>query len=320
VTSALDLPISFSEDLAEEAVLRAIAGRSAERAFRRSRDPLYALPLEERDAAFARLHLEWFARLALDRPFQQALGEIPVLGEACARCLVSRALSRQDETVDLLVAAEEDEREGRSVLVRIRATALEDADRLLGWLRAELLKVADMLDPEFGYLPTLPTGGDPAHERLARERYRLIWDASVAGRLARRGLATEHGADEARNAFAAGFPMLGTGLDETFRRLYDGEMRHHAEWAALAVRPLGEQEMTPLVPGGRCPLCRFATYSPESDCETLPPAVVERIVADFPTWAPAAGLCRQCADLYRAHPLSLRAAAELPMTVPARSV
>jgi hypothetical protein len=319
VTLALDLPISFSADLAEEAVLRAIAGRADEPAFRRVRDPLYRLPPEDREPAFNRLHLEWFARLGLEQPFHQALGEIPALGEACVRCLVTRALSRQDETVDLLVASEEGGRAGRSVLVRVRATALEDAARLLAWLRTELLKVADMLDPEFGYLPTLPSGGDPAYERLARERYRAIWDASVAGRLERRGVAAADAIADARRAFAAAFPMLGEGAEETLRRILEGGLHAHAEWAALAAGSLAEHHTIMLAPGGRCPLCRFATFSPELSPEALPPSVVERIVADFPTWKPGAGLCRQCADLYRSQLLSSRAAAELPGAAATRS-
>lgn len=319
MTPTLDLPISFSADLAEEAVLRAITGHAEEHAFRRTRDPLYRLAPEDRDPAFTRLHLEWFARLALDQPFHQALGELAALGEACARCLVSRALSRQDETVDLLVAPEEEDRGGRSVLVRVRATALEDGPRLLGWLRAELLKVADMLDPDFGYQPTLPSGGDPAYERLARERYRVIWDASVTGRLVRRGVAAEDAIGDARRAFAAAFAMLGPAVDETFQRFLDGEIRRHAEWVALAAMPLGQRDAISLVPGGRCPLCRSPTYSPEPNPRSLPRAFVNRILSDFPSWSPAAGLCRQCADLYRAQPLSLRAAAEIPRTAAKRA-
>lgn len=318
MTRDSDFSISFSADLAEEAVLRAIAGHADEQALRRARDPLYRFPPEDREPAFTRLHREWFFRLGLDRPFRRALGELPALGEACARCLVSRALSRQDEIVDLLVAPEEAARSGRSVLVRVCTTTLEDAPRLLGWLRAELLKVADMLDPAFGYQPTLPGGGDPGHERLSRERYRVIWDASVTGRLVRRGVATDDAVADARRAFAAAFPMLGPAVDETFQGLVDGEIRTHAEWAAFAVAPRGEHEAGSLVPGGRCPLCHFSTYSPEPEPRSLPHTVVKRIISDFPSWNPAAGLCRQCADLYRAEILSLRAAAELPRAAASR--
>lgn len=308
------LPLSFSPDLVEEAVLRAIVGHPDEPDFRRARDPLYRLPAEEREEAFARIHETWFERLGLGEPLRWALGELPELAAGCARCVVGRAFSPADETVDLLVAPEEEGRGARSVLVRVRIATLAEARRCLSWLRAELLKVADMIDPAFGYEPTLPVSGDPAHERLARERYRAIWDASVAGRLARRGDAGKDVIAGARRTFATAFPMLGAALDESFQRFVDCESRTHAEWAAFAAAPLGDEEAVSLSPGGRCSLCRFPTYAPEPEPRSLPSSVVARIITDFPSWNPAAGLCRQCADLYRAELLSRRALAELPGT------
>jgi hypothetical protein len=311
VIASRSLPLSFSPDLVEEAVLAAIAGRPEERSFRRLRDPIYRLRAEEREAAFSRLHDAWFERLGIDEPLRQALDELPELAERAGRCVVSRALSRADETVDLLVAPEEDDRGGRSVLVRLRTSALADRARLLAWLRAELLKVVDMLDPVFGYEPTLPAGDDPAHERLARERYRAIWDASVTGRLARRGIVDESAIAAARRTFEAAFPMLGAACPESFQRFFDGRIRAHAAWSAFATAPHGPRSAS-LAPGGRCPLCRFPSYAPEAEPESLPASVVALIVSDFPTWTPGAGLCRQCADLYRAAVLSRQALAELP--------
>ena len=128
----------------------------------------------------------------------------------------------------------------------------------------------------------------------------------------RRGVATEDAVADARRAFADAFPMLGPAVGERFQRFVDGEIRTHAEWAAFAAMPRGECEAASLVPGGRCPLCRFPTYSHEPEPRSLPRTVVKRIISDFPSWNPAAGLCRQCADLYRAELLSMQAAAELP--------
>ena len=315
MTQARDFSLSFSPDLAEEAVLLAVAGRAEEPSFRRARDPIYRLAPEDRESAFTQLHQNWLLRLSLDRPVRLALDELPELAEATARCLVSRAFSRTDETVDLLVALEEPTRSGRSILIRVRATALQDGSKLLGWLRSELLKVSDMLDPSFGYEPALPVSGDPAGERLARERYRAIWEVSAAGRLMRRGTAAPEASDVARRTFVAAFPMLRETRDENFRRFFTGEVHTHAEWAAFATAPGGTDESASLVPGGRCPLCRFPTHAPEPAPQSLSPEVVTRIVLDFPTWRVSAGLCRQCADLYRTEGLSRRALAELPGAV-----
>jgi hypothetical protein len=315
MTRTRELSLSFSPDVAEEAVLLAVAGSDDEPGFRRARDPIYRLAPEERELAFAGLHQAWLLRLGLDRPVRQALDELPQLAVATARCLVSRAFSRADETVDLLVAEEEPRRNGRSILIRVRASALQDGSQLLDWLRRELLKVSDMLDPSFGYEPSLPVSGDPAGERLARERYRAIWEASATGRLVRRGVAGPEATDGAQRTFAAAFPMLHETIDESFRRFFAGEVHTHAEWAAFATAPCGVERHAPLVPGGRCPLCRFPTHAPEPAPHSLPADVIAGIVADFPSWSLSAGLCRQCADLYRAEVLSRQALADLPGTI-----
>jgi len=45
-----------------------------------------------------------------------------------------------------------------------------------------------MLDPAFGYSPTLDLPGlNAAEQRLARERFRLLWDIAIDGRLAAAG-------------------------------------------------------------------------------------------------------------------------------------
>jgi hypothetical protein len=61
-----------------------------------------------------------------------------------------------------------------------------------------------------------------------------------------------------------------------------------------------------------CALCGFPTADAEPDAGGLPPTVRADIVADFPAWTPADGCCRQCADLYRARPLTLLGLAALP--------
>ncbi len=62
----------------------------------------------------------------------------------------------------------------------------------------------------------------------------------------------------------------------------------------------------------RCPLCGFPSARFEPRPEDLPRAVRDAIRADFPGWIEADGLCPQCADLYRARPLSRGAADLLP--------
>ncbi len=308
------LPVSFEHTLVEEVVLRAIAGRPEERPFRRERNTLYLLPEDDRDQVFEEFHAKWFAQLGLGQPVDTALAELPLLAQACGRCVVTRAPTHRDEGADLLVAPDAHGAAARTVLIRLCPEVFHSPDVLLARLRVELLHVTDMVNPAFGYQPALPAlDGGPSHERLLRDRYRAIWDASVAGRMARHGVARRNAQMQAYVDFAAAFPMLsGEQAAAAFLRFFSGAACTHAEFVAFAAAPRPRNDRQGLAPGGRCPLCRFPTYAPEPAPQQLPAAVVALIVADFPDWQPRHGLCGQCAELYRARPLSARAAELLP--------
>lgn len=303
------LAVALQHALVEEAVLRAIAGRPDERRFRGARDGLYRLPEgDAREAAFWELHAEWFSRLALGRPIHEAIAELPILAQRCQQCVVTAAPTGKDEGADLLVDGAE-----RTLLIRLRPTAFLDPAALLALLRAELLHVADMVDPTFGYQPALPElDGGPAYARLLQDRYRALWDVTIAGRLARRGVGDDALVARAKRGFAAAFPMLGGTAAAAFDCFFTAEAPRHAELVAFAVAPRGAGAVEVLIPGGRCPICRFPTHAPEPEPERLPADLVASITERFPAWRPAHGLCRQCADLYRARAMSLAAAALLP--------
>jgi hypothetical protein len=286
-----------------------VQGHAEQARFRKARDALYALPEgQERERAFGDLHVLWFDRLELGRPLSIALGEQPILAVRCRRCVVARAATARDEGADLLVA--EGDGEERSILLRLRPALFRAAPALLALLRAELLHVADMLDPAFGYRPELPESeAGASHTELVRNRYRTVWNVRVAGRLDRRGVLAEEVRERAYREFSAVFPMLGPSTGDAFARFFDGEARTHDELIAFALVPGVNGD---LCTGGRCPLCRLPSYAWEARPECLPAEVVGQVASDFPSWQPSQGLCRQCADLYRARDLSRRAAADLP--------
>jgi hypothetical protein len=312
--SEADAPfVEWQHALVEEAVLRAVVGGPSERPFRRARDPIYRLPEgAAREQAFWQLHADWFRRLELGRPIHAALGELPILPRVCQRGVVTQAPTQKDEGADLLVGGNADGAE-RTLLIRLRPSAFADPEALLALLRAELLHVADMLDPEFDYRPTLPEAdGGPTAARLLQDRYRALWNTTVAGRLARRGAAGADRLARARREFARAFPMLAGDAQACFERFLSAERPTHAALVAFALAPRAAGAAGALVRGGRCPLCRFPTHAPEPRPEQLEAQVLAQIAARFPAWQPAHGLCRQCADLYRARRLSLAAAATLP--------
>ncbi len=311
-------PVEWEPALVEEAVLHAIRGHHRERGFWRERDRPYEIEdPDEREIAFRRLHAAWFERLELAAPIQRALSEQPSLAEATGGCLVAAARVRKAEGAELFVrpAAEGlGERERRRVVLRIGPESLSDPGRLLAFLRHELFHIADMLDPRFGYEPHLPPSeAGPAHDRLLRDRYRALWDASIDGRLARLGRAPAAIRADRLRDFARAFPILGEGTEETFRHFFEGHAGTHGALVAFAAHPgaLGHPSLSgprPPAPGPRrspsagerCPLCRFPTHAFELNPEALPGEVVAEIQHDFPAWEPAHGLCIQCADLYRA--------------------
>jgi hypothetical protein len=310
------LPIVAEPSLIEEAVLRRIAGHSAERTFRHERDRLYLITNEtKREQTFQNFHQRWFAQLELGGPIDAALGELPILAQTCTRCFVTRAALPSDEGADLLVASDGGTCE-RTVLIRLRVVLFDDPVALLTLLRFELLHVADMVDAAFGYEPTLPSvDGGPSYERLLRDRYRALWNVSIAGRLHRRDVASPDAKAVAYRGFVGAFPGLGAAADETFEHFFDGTACSHADLVAFALTPHASHASDAargLVAGGQCPLCRFSTYTPEPAPKDLPDEVIACIAQDFADWQPTDGLCRQCADLYRARPLSIAAAERLP--------
>lgn len=224
----------FDPRLVEAAVLEALRGHAGERDFHAEREVLYDIvEPEPREAAFEALHARWFGRLALDRAFHRALAEHPEIAARCRRCLVARARGRREEVADLLVAP--DERPTLVVLVTPGTVAVPE--RLHVFLRRELLRVGDMLDPGFGYDPAPPAGvAGGAWERPVRDAYRVLWDAYVDGRLVRRGVLPATARRDRLGDFVRAFRHLGADAEAAFERFFGGQRLTHAELLAFTAR------------------------------------------------------------------------------------
>jgi len=295
--SNLELVVEYEPRLVEEATLLTLRGAEAEPAFRRQRDRLYEIADPgAREAEFRALHAAWFERLGLGRTIGQALGERMSVVRAARACVVAYAASPRQEGAELFVRPPEEgtrEADRRSVVLRLRPERLLAAPQLLEFLRHELLHIADMLDPCFAYEPWLPSAdAGPANRELLKDRYRVLWDAYVDGRLSRLGWAPAGVRAERLSEFRRAFPALGERAEALFERFFSAALLRHAELMAFAVDPASGP--------GRCSLCRFPTHTFEPEPHRLADTVRERIRSDFPEWEPAAGLCLQCADLYRA--------------------
>lgn len=315
----LGIPLRYDLGLVEEAVFLAIESHPEAKRFHRERDRIYRIThSEERERAFQDVHQAWFFQLGLAEQLEKAISEQPLLSSEVKSCFVSRAPGKQEEGAELFVNPEEklSEKERRTVSIFLRPESLLNPSALLTFLRHELMHIADMVDPGFGYEPDLPTAeGGPTHDRLLKDRYRVLWDATIDGRMIRRGWGAESLREDRLREFCRTFPMFGQENESLFSRFFDREPHTHVELVAFVLDPRAIAG-TPAGPhpGSRCPLCGFPTYTFEPEPERLSPELVLQITQDFPRWHPSHGLCKQCADLYRARRLSVRAEMLLPGT------
>jgi hypothetical protein len=285
--------VELDPALVEESVLLRSDASSAplRRRFRRERNAIYEIAdREEREAAFLALDLRWFAGLGLGVSLRKLLEEFEGVLARVSRCLVLRAARKRDEGADLHSSR------GNAPVLAVKLTpgSLLDFDRVAPLLRSELLHVEDMLDPAFGYERDPPSlGADPVYEKLVRDRYRVLWNASVEGRLQSRGGLSSEGEARSRREFLATFSILGSDAEGRFQDLFHGPRPSHAELLQFAASVDGRA-------AGRCPLCRFPTARLRGEEESLGAPVEEAIRRDFPGWKAFDGICGQCADLYEA--------------------
>jgi hypothetical protein len=158
-----------------------------------------------------------------------------------------------------------------------------------------------MLDPAFGYSPALELPGlNAAQKRVARERYRLIWDITIDGRLAAAGHTPVAPREQHAAAFRRGYSFWSQQRqEETFASLWDNTTPSHGAFLALIADPRGLRGAHRPAPGVSCPLCDFPTFS-WAAADKLPPAMLQRITIEFPSWSPDQGLCGRCLETYQA--------------------
>jgi hypothetical protein len=240
------IALAYASELVEEAVLLSERTLSAadRRAFRRDRDRIYEIAdVEERDRRFRILHRDWFVRLDLGRAIEDSVSEPLGQSGRLRHGRVVYAISPRDEGADLVDHVNAAGDTEPLLVIRLRPATLMDAFAVATLLRHELTHVADMLDPVFGYQRTLPPRDEgPSADTIVRDRYRVLWDVTIDGRLARSGHGTIARATRWAE-FAATFPMLGEQSRELFDRWFTLEHPTHAALAAFACDPGNAHEV-----------------------------------------------------------------------------
>ena len=317
--------IHYDPRLIEETVFHTQRGRCVSSELDGARNRIYEVAdAEERENLFNDLNGSWFVRLGVGRPVEQALQEQAIIIEKVENCFIVRATRAKEEGAELFVAQDANQNmvEHRTLRVLLRPQSLFDGEGLTAFLRHELFHIADMLDPTFGYQPTLRKAeGGPTYDTLISSRYRALWDATINGRMLRRGWCDASVREQQFSDFVEAFPMLQDRVEELFSVFFDSEQPKHADLARFAFDP--RQATGTLqrhaAPGTHCPLCKFPTHAFETEPDNLGAEALAAINEDFPNWAPSHGLCSQCADLYRARQMSMTGLKLLPGCTPAGS-
>ncbi len=314
------MKIHYDPLLTEAVVLQEITRRqelgdpALFREYHVAADPLYHRRPDARDAAFERLHDQFFIMLGFAESVQRPLRDFPRIGEQASELLVALTASSAEEGADLsLGEANESGLLVRRVGIRLRADRFLDPAGLQRYLRHELLHVVDLLDPGFGYEGEIRLAvASPAEENIIRNRYRLLWCLSIDARLESAGGEPLADRDSHRRDFDAQYRKFSPTLREAiFVRLWRPEPLSHSLLLQMAtgsqalLRLAGDGGQTgsetprpaPL-PGSPCPLCRFPSYHFVEDHTILDRALVTEIQQDFPHWRIDDGLCERCLEGY----------------------
>lgn len=295
--------LRYDEDLVEAVVFQGASGRLKGipglqiARFNREREKLYSIPdPDERNNAFFRLHGDWFREWGMERRLTEPLKEFPLLSEALLILAFRKSRGMSDEGTELYV----NEAAERNGVVAICPERLGRDTDLEPFLRHELSHLHDMVDPAFGYVPELAVvSSSISQQRLARERYRMLWDVSIDGRLVGSGRQTVATREQRWLEFCGIFCFWNQPRQQqVFNTLWTSPHITHRDLQELVCDPRQLQADSGPRPGAPCPLCGFPTFA-WADNSILTENIITLIRSEFAHWTPAEGSCARCVDIYR---------------------
>ena len=318
------MELRYEEDFIEGATFLCTSGRrkgvpSMQIArFHREREKLYGiLDPDERNSAFFKLHLDWFREWGLEKPLSDLLKEFPLVSRTLSVLVVRKMRNRNDEGAELYV----NETGRRTGVLALRPESFERDAALRDYVRHEFTHLSDMVDPGFGYAPILDLPGlNGTQRRLASERYRLLWDITIDGRLAASGHSPMRSREQLRSAFSRAFCFWPDDRQQqTFSELWQSAAPCHAGLLALITDPRGLRQALRPAPGAPCPLCDFPTFA-WADVDAMSSKITVRVLAEFPSWTPEQGLCGRCLEAYQAFAASREPLAAVGAVTPSKAV
>lgn len=300
--------IDYEPSFVEQTIFH--AGRqnpNLEAELHRATDRLYALTdSAEREAGFHEVYGNFFRRLGYDGVVVRLLSERPLIESRVQRCIVRQATSAKKEAAELFVrdTGDDDQPQRRSLFIHAYHESLLQPAPFERKMRREFLHVTDMLDDSFGYRKDSLLGNQP-RQNLIRDRFRVLWDIHVEGRLSREGHADDKMMRQLSRQFEKVFAKYSACLfPPSFERVHRADVLNHdqlLEWATSPASlfdrdPAASCEIGPAA-GEPCPTCKFSTFDWFA-AEEHTPALITAVQAAFPKWRPQQGICRQCADIY----------------------
>lgn len=231
--------IEYEQSLVETAVFLAVRkDQRLECELHSQIDRLYEIPDEElRQREFVPVFREFFTKLGFDRLISGLLAQRPRVGERVDRCVVREAARKKAQSAELLIQSNGSREEcgGKTLVIQLCPQSFIESEQFVHLMRRELLHVADMLDERFGYVRET-FSGEPSRQNLQRDRYRVLWDIYVAGRLERERFGTEKEKQRLERAFGRVFANDTKAMDRgVFFRVFDAPLlthRNFMEWAA----------------------------------------------------------------------------------------
>lgn len=313
--------IEFGTDFIEETVFFTVhelerqgEQRELVERFHEDRSRLYVVADETNQNQFEKFYLDFFRELGLRQFFYDLATNFPRLVKESVRLLIRRSYGRKSEGAELFVRGSV-----RTVITALQTTRILDLNFLSGYLRHEWTRISDMLDPAFEYdAHASLRGTNEIEENLNRDRFKILWDLSIASRLLNEGHFSFMNIEELKNRFErvfnAWFLEEREAVYETVTRSWPISQKAMVDFS-VAGDHKRVSELAPI----RCPLCHFTSYqlspmrqlllgkiwtsSPSlqllRNWEDDRVSICSMAQEDYPEWSPEDGMCAQCFELYR---------------------
>lgn len=299
--------IEFEDSFVEETVF--LAARYKDEAdgaltqnFHNDREKIYgstssplgqSLTEEDRNVSFQRLYREYFQKLGIKDMFERIVKDFPLLNQPGISLFVKKVWSKREEDTELYVDGHL-----KTICIALMANRILQPFCIQAILRHELLRISDMLDPHFQYVPHINLEGkNELENNLIRDRFRILWDVYIDIRLRKKGYSVMKSDEDQKKEFCKAFFFLKSSEQEyVYSKLEGCEDLMQIDllgWAqdARSIKTLGEG-------GLRCPLCDFTSYESIKNWPSEMRVVIDEIKKDHPQWTTESGICPQCFDLY----------------------